>query len=75
MCLAVPVQIIELLENEHALVELNGLKTTINVSLVEDLSIGDFVILHVGYALSKLDQDEAMATLELMEQAVPKELR
>lgn len=65
MCLAIPVKIKTLLEDELALVELNGVETTISVSLVEDLKVGDYVILHVGYALSKLDQEEAEETLKL----------
>lgn len=65
MCLAVPVRIEALLENQQALVDLSGVKTTISVALVEDLQPGDYVILHVGYALNKLDQDEAEATLKL----------
>lgn len=69
MCLAVPVQITCLLEDEQAVVALNGVETTISTALVEDLRVGDFVILHVGYALEKLDEEEARATLALFEQA------
>jgi hydrogenase expression/formation protein HypC len=65
MCLAIPVRIETLLDNQQALVELSGVKTIISVALVEDLQPGDYVILHVGYALSKLDQEEAAATLAL----------
>jgi hydrogenase expression/formation protein HypC len=65
MCLALPVIIEELLADEQAIVELSGVKTKISTALVEDLNVGDYVILHVGYALSKLDIDEAQATLKL----------
>lgn len=65
MCLAIPVQVIELLPDEQAVVALDGVKKTISLSLVDDLTVGDYVILHVGYALQKLDRDEAEKTLAL----------
>jgi hydrogenase expression/formation protein HypC len=65
MCLAVPVKIEALLDQQQALVNLGGVSTTISVALVENLQPGDYVILHVGYALNKLDQEEAEATLKL----------
>ncbi len=65
MCLAVPVKVEQLLEHDQAIVELSGVKTTISLALVEDIQIGDYVILHVGYALNKLDPEEAEATLKL----------
>ena len=68
MCLALPVQIEALLDNEQAIVELSGVKTRISIALVDDLAIGDYVILHVGYALSKLDPEEAQHTLDLFAQ-------
>lgn len=66
MCLAVPVKVEELLEDEMAIVELSGVKTTISTALVDNLCVGDYVILHVGYALSKLSEDEAEKTLALI---------
>jgi hydrogenase expression/formation protein HypC len=65
MCLALPVRIETLLEDDQAIVDLNGVKTRISLALVDEIQIGDYVILHVGYALSKLDEEEAMRTLEL----------
>ena len=66
MCLAIPVQISELLDAETAVASVAGVRRQINVALVEDLAVGDYVILHVGYALSKLDPTEAERTLALM---------
>lgn len=66
MCLAIPVQITELHDGDTALASVSGILREINVALVEDLRVGDYVILHVGYALSKLDESEARRTLELM---------
>lgn len=65
MCLAIPVQIESILDNDMATVNLSGVKTTISVALLDDVKVGDYVILHVGYALNKLDQKEAEATLAL----------
>lgn len=65
MCLAIPVKVEKLLDNEQALVDLSGVKTTISLALVDNVEVGDFVILHVGYALNKLDPREAEETLKL----------
>jgi hydrogenase expression/formation protein HypC len=67
MCLALPVRIESLIDDDQAVVALNGVKTLISTALVDDLKVGDYVILHVGYALSKLDEDEALKTLALFE--------
>lgn len=66
MCLAVPVQIIDILDEERALASAGGVVREINTALVEDLQVGDYVILHVGYALSRLDEQEAQQTLRAM---------
>ncbi|KZY46569.1 MULTISPECIES: HypC/HybG/HupF family hydrogenase formation chaperone [unclassified Oleiphilus] len=68
MCLALPVKIETLLDDEQAIVELSGVKTKISTALVEDVHVGDYVILHVGYALNKLDEEEAKRTLALFAQ-------
>jgi hydrogenase expression/formation protein HypC len=69
MCLAIPVQVIELLEGDMARVSLDGVQKTISLALVEDVKPGDYVILHVGYALNKLDPEEAERTLALLDEA------
>lgn len=66
MCLAVPVRITELLPEQMAKVSLDGVTRTISVALLDDLSIGDYVILHVGFALSKVDAREAERTLAMI---------
>jgi hydrogenase expression/formation protein HypC len=68
MCLAIPVQIIQCLDNQRALVTMGGIEKEVNTSLLEHVAIGDYVILHVGYALTKLDEQEAQKTLALFEQ-------
>ena len=68
MCLAIPTRIKSLLAQERAIVDLGGIEKEISVALLEDVSIGDYVIVHVGYALTKLDEVEAKKTLELFNQ-------
>jgi hydrogenase expression/formation protein HypC len=65
MCLAIPVRIEELQADDMALVDIGGIKKAISIALVDDVAVGDYVILHVGYALNKVDADEAEKTLEL----------
>ncbi|MDY0013351.1 MAG: HypC/HybG/HupF family hydrogenase formation chaperone [Rhodocyclaceae bacterium] len=65
MCLALPARVVERLENDLARVDLGGIKKEISLALVEDVAVGDYVIVHVGYALTRLDPGEAEATLAL----------
>jgi hydrogenase expression/formation protein HypC len=65
MCLAIPVRVVELLGASAAIVDLGGIRKEISLALVDDVRVGDYVILHVGYALSKLDPEEAERTLAL----------
>lgn len=66
MCLAIPARITELRDDDTALASIGGVIREINVALVDDLAVGEFVVLHVGYALSKIDAAEAERTLALM---------
>jgi hydrogenase expression/formation protein HypC len=66
MCLAVPAEVITLLDDGQAVVSLGGIRKTVSIALVEDVAPGDYVILHVGYALAKIDEAEAKRTLELL---------
>jgi hydrogenase expression/formation protein HypC len=65
MCLAIPVRVTEILENDAAIVELDGVRKEISLALVEGVAVGDYVILHVGFALNRLDPEEAEKTLKL----------
>ncbi len=69
MCLAIPARVIELLPDEMARVSLDGIVKTVSVALVEDVAVGDYVVLHVGYALAKIDEEEARQTLALLHEA------
>jgi len=66
MCLAIPCQVVELLPAEMAVIELSGIRRNISLALVEQVAVGDWVLVHVGYALSKLDPEEARKTLEIL---------
>jgi hydrogenase expression/formation protein HypC len=61
--------VVELLPGGNALVDLGGIRKSISLALVDDVAAGDYVILHVGYALSRLDPAEAERTLALFAQA------
>jgi len=66
MCLAIPVEVREVLPDDMAKVSLDGVIKTVSIALVDDVEVGDYVVLHVGYALAKIDADEARNTLELL---------
>ncbi len=66
MCLAIPVRITEILPDEMAKVSLDGVVKVISTALIEEPAVGDYVVLHVGYALAKIDPDEAERTLEML---------
>ena len=68
MCLGIPGQILELM-TEHpdlARVDVSGVRRAVNIGLLEDenLGVGDWILIHVGFALSKIDEREAKASLE-----------
>ena len=63
MCLAMPAQITKMLDHQRALVNLGGIIKEISTSLLDNVAEGDYVILHVGYALTRLDEQEAQKTL------------
>jgi hydrogenase expression/formation protein HypC len=72
MCLAIPAQVVEIVDerNRLAQVEVAGVRRTVNVALLDDdgVDAGDWVLVHVGFALSKVDEEEALATLALLQQ-------
>ena len=70
MCLALPAQIISISDDANsATVTLEGVKKEISLALVDDVSVDDFVLVHVGYALNKVSPEEAEKTLALMADA------
>ena len=65
MCLAIPAYVEQLTAENRAIVNLSGVRKEISLVLVEDVAPGDYVIVHVGFALQKLDQQEAKRTLDM----------
>jgi len=80
VCLGIPGQLVELLDHEHlARVDVSGVSRVINIGLLEDDRPvpGDWVLIHVGFAMSKIDEEEAnlaLASLQLMGKAYDEEL-
>jgi hydrogenase expression/formation protein HypC len=74
MCLAIPGQVVEVIDEENRLatVEVAGVRRTVNIGLLDvdgtAAGPGDWVLIHVGFALSKVDEEEARATLKLLEE-------
>ncbi|MEY9126807.1 hydrogenase expression/formation protein HypC [Bradyrhizobium yuanmingense] len=68
MCLSVPARIAKILPNDVALVSIDGISLEISIALVDELDVGDYVLVHVGYALAKIDPTEAKRTLELLQE-------
>ena len=69
MCLAIPGRLVEIVDetNRLAKVDVAGVQRTVNVGLLEDAGPGDWVLIHVGFALQKVDEAEAEATIKLLE--------
>jgi len=67
MCLAVPMKIINK-DGYSATVEAGGVSRAINLRLLEEAQVGDYVLVHAGFAIEKIDEGEALETLKLMEQ-------
>jgi len=65
MCLAIPARVAERFESDEALVDLGGVRKRVSLALVPEASVGDYVIVHAGYAISLLDPEEAAKTLAL----------
>lgn len=67
MCLAIPMKIVKI-EKEFAEVETSGLRRTINIQMLKHPKIGDFVLVHAGFAIEKLDPRRAKETLDLVKE-------
>ena len=69
MCLGIPGEVVAITDAEHRLATVNvtGVRRTISISLLDDVVPGDWVLVHVGFAMSKIDEAEAQATLAMLE--------
>ncbi len=71
MCLSVPAEVLEITEN-RAKVSVGGATYFAGLHLVDDVQVGDYILLHSGYAIQKIDPEEAQETLKLLEEAYTK---
>lgn len=69
MCLAIPARVDALLDGDQALIDLDGVRKEISLELLDEVAVGDYVVVHVGYALGRLDPEEAERTLALLREA------
>lgn len=65
MCLAIPARVVKRLEADDAIIDAGGVEKRVSVALVPEAALGDYVVVHAGYAISRLDPEEALRTLEL----------
>lgn len=72
MCLGIPAKIIEIDESKKGRVDYLGTRVKVNFSLLEEARVGDWVIVHAGYAISKLDEEEAQETFALLREYAQK---
>jgi hydrogenase expression/formation protein HypC len=68
MCLAVPVRVVTLLEDQWVEVEVGGVRSRVSTAIVEGVAAGDYVIVHAGFAIARLDVEEAEKTLALFDE-------
>ena len=68
MCLAIPSKIIKI-DNLMAVIDVDGVRREASLLLVEDAQVGDYVIVHAGFAISKIDEQAALETLALLKEA------
>lgn len=65
MCLAIPALVVERLDADDAIIDAGGIEKRVSLALVPEAAVGDYVIVHAGYAISQLDPEEALRTLTL----------
>jgi hydrogenase expression/formation protein HypC len=80
MCLGIPAQIVEISDSEASLAkaELSGIRREVSIALCPEARVGDWVLVHVGFALERIDEQQAAETLALLEamgEAYEQELR
>jgi hydrogenase expression/formation protein HypC len=66
MCLSIPAKVLAIEEEEMARVSVRGVETSISLQLVDDVKPGDFVLVHTGFALQKLSEEEAQESLRIL---------
>jgi len=66
MCLGIPAKVVEMNDSNQGKVDYLGTKVKVNFSLVDTIQLGDWVIIHAGFAIAKLDEEEAKETLDML---------
>ena len=69
MCLAVPMQV-KTIENEMAVCEIDGVKREASLMMLDSVQVGDYVLIHAGFAIERIDEDEAQLTLQALREAL-----
>jgi hydrogenase expression/formation protein HypC len=69
MCLAIPAKIIEI-DNDMGLVDMEGTRKSVSLLLQEDAEVGDYVIVHAGFAIHRIDEEEALESLRILRETV-----
>jgi hydrogenase expression/formation protein HypC len=69
MCLGVPMQV-KTIENEMAVCEIDGVQREASLMMIDDVRVGDYVLIHAGFAIEKIDDDEAQLTLKALREAL-----
>jgi hydrogenase expression/formation protein HypC len=72
MCLAVPVRVVELLPEQLAEVEVGGVRSRVSLALIDEVALGDYLIVHAGFAISRLDVQRAEESLALFNEIAAK---
>ncbi|RLB66616.1 MAG: HypC/HybG/HupF family hydrogenase formation chaperone [Deltaproteobacteria bacterium] len=69
MCLGVPMQV-KTIENEMAVCEIDGVQREASLMMIDDIQVGDYVLIHAGFAIERIDDDEAQLTLQALREAL-----
>lgn len=72
MCLAVPGKVVKI-EGNKATTDFGGARREVNISMLEDVKLGEYVIVHVGYAIQKLSEEEALESIKIWEEILGEE--
>jgi len=70
MCLAVPAKVININDDDMASIDIGGTKRDISLMLLEDVNVGDYVIVHAGFAIHKINEKDALESLDLLKQVL-----
>ena len=69
MCLGVPMQV-KAIANEMAICEIDGVRREASMMMIDDIAVGDYVLIHAGFAIEKIDEEEARLTIQALRNAL-----